>query len=277
MYKVLLVDDEAIARMGIRSTFDWEVNGFELVGEASNGQRAMKWVESKEIDILITDIAMPVMDGLELARRTREICPWVKVLLLSCHSDFEYVREGIRLGAFDYILKPMLSAESLKTVLYEMRHSLQKEKEDHRILEQYKEKNSADTAVAVMPLPLPADCPPPDKSLHQRIVQQAVEYISEHFTESISLQQVADKVCVSRNYFSEMFKRVTGHNFIDYLITLRVNRAKELLQNPTLKVYEVAEMSGFNDTKHFSKQFKKVVGLTPAEFQGMPRRSAPFS
>ena len=77
MYRVL-VDDEAIARTG-RSTFDWEKYGYRLVGEASNGQRAMKWIVNGDLDILITDIAMPVMDGLELTRRTK-LCPWVKVL-----------------------------------------------------------------------------------------------------------------------------------------------------------------------------------------------------
>src|SRR5687767_8410338 len=78
MYRVLLVDDEKIARIGLRTTFDWERHGFTLVGEASNGQNAMKWIQNQEIDILITDIAMPVMDGLELTRKTKELCPWVK-------------------------------------------------------------------------------------------------------------------------------------------------------------------------------------------------------
>lgn len=126
MYRVLLVDDEKIARIGLRTTFDWERHGFTLVGEASNGQNAMKWIQNQEIDILITDIAMPVMDGLELTRKTKELCPWVKVLLLSCHNDFEYVREGIRLGASDYILKPTLNSDSLITVLNQMKKSFRK-------------------------------------------------------------------------------------------------------------------------------------------------------
>ena len=139
MYRVLLVDDEAIARTGLRSTFDWEKYGYRLVGEASNGQRAMKWIVNGDLDILITDIAMPVMDGLELTRRTRELCPWVKVLLLSCHSDFEYVREGIRLGASDYILKPTLDADSLAAVLDHMRLKLEEEKQMQRILTEHEQ------------------------------------------------------------------------------------------------------------------------------------------
>lgn len=293
MCRVLLVDDEFIARVGLRTTFDWEGNGYKLVGEAANGLRAMKWIENREVDILITDIAMPVMDGLELTRRTRELCPWVKVLLLSCHSDFDYVREGIRLGASDYILKPTLSSESLKTSLDQMREKFQQEQVNRQLLDKYRDKQLAEQQEELGKLPIPAingnwearsslqqvgdsfielpaqqDTGIPDITLHERIVTQAVQFMAEHFTEVISLQQVADVVNVSRNYFSEIFKRVTGTNFIDYLIALRVNRAKELLTESTLRVYEVAEQSGFNDVKHFSKQFKKIVGLSPAEFHG---------
>ena len=138
MYRVLLVDDEAIARTGLRSTFDWEKYGYRLVGEASNGQRAMKWIVNGDLDILITDIAMPVMDGLELTRRTKELCPWVKVLLLSCHSDFEFVREGIRLGASDYILADA-GRGLLGAVLDHMRLKLEEEKQMQRILTEHEQ------------------------------------------------------------------------------------------------------------------------------------------
>ncbi|GAE08262.1 response regulator [Paenibacillus sp. JCM 10914] len=139
MYRVLLVDDESMARTGLRETFDWEKHGYRLVGEASNGSKAMKWIISGEVDILITDIAMPVMNGLELTRRTKELCPWVKVLLLSCHSDFEFVREGIRLGASDYILKPTLDSDALRHVLDQMRQRLEEERETQKILDEHRQ------------------------------------------------------------------------------------------------------------------------------------------
>jgi two-component system response regulator YesN len=98
-------------------------------------------------------------------------------------------------------------------------------------------------------------------------VAQAIEYIRSHYTETITLQQVADHVHVSKNYFSILFKQTTGQNFIDYLINLRIERAKELLMTTELKVYEVAEQSGFNDTKYFSKLFKKVTGVSPVDYR----------
>ncbi|UVI33004.1 response regulator [Paenibacillus spongiae] len=523
MCKVLLVDDEKMARMGMRAVLDWENNGFELVGEASNGEKAMNWIREKRVDILITDIAMPVMDGLELTRKAKELCPFIKVLLLSCHNDFDYVREGIRLGASDYILKPTLNADSLLTALHQMRRKQEEERENRQIVELFKDHlhvskrkelekmfckalrgdrdaigrlqhaypdekyrfvaigvdvfaesdtdkaellieqteiiqtqlyercrsyvavlHRPDLVMAVLPALTPLECNPaelnewlsglrtgsnpehihisigisgycegftdiqescleakraldhvffsgpdnklsvidtaaderlsaqdynyasvlnelkesltmgyhakadeqlgiivrhwnpgnrtkaevlqeaeelmtlfllckdvstvnvrrirrtdkfryaedvirhvldcfeelrdgdgllkPDTTLHQRIVKEAIRFLGDHYTEAISLQQVADEVNVSRNYFSEMFKRVTGQNFIDYVIALRVKHAKELLQVSKLRVYEVAEQSGFNDVKHFSKQFKKIAGLSPAEYQGMWRK-----
>lgn len=268
MYRVLLVDDEAIARTGLRSTFEWEKKGFQIVGEASNGQKAMKWIENNEVDILITDIAMPVMCGLELTRKTRELCPRVKVLLLSCHNDFHYVREGLRLGASDYLLKPTMETEDLEEVLEKMKVQIEKEKEFKNFQQAYQ---NAEKAVQPQLFHGSAGAGnlevEEENRFHQRVVQTAMKFINAHYTEIVSLQDAADHVSMSKNYFSELFKRVTGQNFIDYLIQLRLNRAKELLKTTTLKIYEVADISGFNDVKYFSKLFKKVENMCPAEYR----------
>ncbi|WP_025852751.1 response regulator transcription factor [Paenibacillus ehimensis] len=510
MFRVLLVDDEPIARIGLRTTFDWESNGLRLVGEASNGKRAMLWIERNEVDILITDIAMPVMDGLELMRAAREKNPLIKVVLLSCHNDFEYVREGIRLGASDYLLKPTLETADLKSVLDKLKEqiSLERKKEELYLRQELSGKRietekalvkllggeelpsdlrtelcwleeryrvvvclldgaaklraeeggvfieimldevqasyyehrgqgvafrvCADKLVLAVPdegdqeafrhsiesfqtvlkqkgygftmgissrvqgcgllkrayregeetarlrfyfgpgsvsfysgaplrKPLPEDAEGCRNALketmregfrdkaalyverilrywtceyrtpaevmreaqellslfhlskgyglvpieqteavrmmesveemraflwsafeavwmsedemeeeygfHRRIIEKAIDYMKSNFTKALSLQDVADHVAVSKNYFSEMFKRVTGQNFIDYLIHLRLKRSSVLLQTTALKVYEVAEMSGFNDVKYFSKVFKKTMKMSPAEFR----------
>jgi YesN/AraC family two-component response regulator len=259
----MLVDDETLARKGLQCTFPWEEYGFTLAGEASNGQKAVRWMEVHPIDILITDIKMPVMDGLQLTRWTREHLPWARVLLLSCYSDFEYVREGLRLGASDYLLKPTMETGQLKAALDKMKREVEKERETLRLRERFLREQRGpagrhDSAAAGTA---------EENGFHRRIVQQAIEYIRCHYTGMISLQDAADHVGVSKNYFSELFKKVTGQNFIDYLIEIRLNRAKELLATTSLKVYEVAEHSGFNDVKHFSKLFKKQTRMSPAEFR----------
>jgi two-component system response regulator YesN len=249
MTNILLVDDDAMVLDGLRTTIDWDGNGFTVVALVSNGARALEVIESQKIDILVTDIVMPVMDGLELTRKTREKSPDTKILLLSSYNDFEYAREGIRLGASDYLLKPTLESEDLIRVLDEIRQQL---KPDRRstLLGHIRE-NTQDH----------------EWGFHKRLVNKALDYMDEHYTEIITLQDVADHIAISKNYFSEIFKKVTGHNFIDHLIYLRLYRAQELLTTTSLKIYEIAELCGFNDVKYFSKLFRNKMNLSPADYR----------
>ncbi len=114
---VLIVDDEPIIRNGLKSFIDWEEHGLALVGDCANGLEALELLRSRPVDILITDIKMPVMDGLELTRNALEVNPQMKVVLISSYNEFDYVREGMKHGAVDYLLKPSLEAEELIAVL----------------------------------------------------------------------------------------------------------------------------------------------------------------
>lgn len=116
MIKVFLVEDEVIMREGIRRNIDWEKEGFEFVGEASDGELAYPLIQKTEPDILITDIQMPFMDGLELSRLVKQEMPRVKIIVLTGYDEFEYAREGIRIGITEYLLKPIASARLLEAV-----------------------------------------------------------------------------------------------------------------------------------------------------------------
>lgn len=116
MIKVFLVEDEIIIREGIRYNIDWEKEGFEFVGEASDGELAYPLIQKARPDILITDIKMPFMDGLELSRLVKQEMPQVKIIILSGYDEFEYAREGIDIGITDYLLKPVAAAQLLEAV-----------------------------------------------------------------------------------------------------------------------------------------------------------------
>ncbi len=116
MIKVFLVEDEVIMREGIRSNIDWEAEGFEFVGEASDGELAYPLIQKSRPDILITDIQMPFMDGLELSRLVKQEQPGIKIIVLTGYDEFEYAKEGIRIGITDYLLKPIASAKLLEAV-----------------------------------------------------------------------------------------------------------------------------------------------------------------
>jgi two-component system response regulator YesN len=117
MIKLLIVDDESLLRQGLRHMTDWPAHGFAICGEAANGQEALELIANQTPDIVITDIKMPVMDGIELTRIIKKEYPALPIVILSSYNDFEYVRETLRLGAFDYILKPKMNFADLLAVL----------------------------------------------------------------------------------------------------------------------------------------------------------------
>ena len=116
MYRVLIVDDEPIFRLGIRSCVDWAELGYQVVGEAENGQKAVQMMEALQPDLMFLDIRMPVMDGIEVLQWAAKNCPDTQTVVLSCMNEYEYVRQAMRLGALDYLFKPLMEAEDIRRV-----------------------------------------------------------------------------------------------------------------------------------------------------------------
>ena len=135
MYKVFFVDDEASMRTGIRESIDWDKAGFTLAGEAPDGEMALSLMQDIMPDILLTDVRMPFMDGIELARRTRKTMPWIKIVILSGHDEFEYAKQAITIGVEDYLLKPVTSGQLIET-LNEIAGRIEQEKERLRSVEE---------------------------------------------------------------------------------------------------------------------------------------------
>ena len=129
-YKVFLVEDEVVAREGIRDNVDWRAVGFEFCGEASDGEVALPLVEAARPDVLITDIKMPFMDGMKLSKIVRDRLPDVKIVILSGHDEFHYAQEAIKLGVSEYLLKPV-SVRDLHALLERMAMQLASERK-HR-------------------------------------------------------------------------------------------------------------------------------------------------
>lgn len=136
---VLIVDDEPIIRVGLKTLVDWQEHGFRLVGEAADGAEALEWVRREPVDIVITDIRMPKMDGLQLMREVKAIRDDVGLLVLSCLDDFAYVKEAMKLGAQDYILKPAMEPEGLVAVLENVREKLDSDRRTKRAMAEWQE------------------------------------------------------------------------------------------------------------------------------------------
>lgn len=498
----MIVDDEPVIRFGLKASVDWKQEGLQLLGDFPNGEKALEAMDEQAVDLLITDIKMPIMDGITLMKETLKRYPNVKVVLVSSYNDFEYVREGLKHGAVDYVLKPTLEPEDFLQIIRKSVSLLKKERvieeklhlvnetkalqQRKRVEQQLKrmllqgekesiqsiwnsqqamtvmyiqmigseviverkgklyqsylldeiqesfysdykdgiciQLNNADIVVVVPAFP---DAPqrlhrwllakttirftigheeapsihdlqksftfckeaskrrfyqsneeifaytssnkhvakrlkgdqlkqfliPYDKQkvmeflqvhfVHRKeemmepdqlkdeacdiltqlfmgkiedvallldkcsvlkkaetvedlleklkqqikdcemvmakqdekpfadneLIEKALEYIHQHYTDEVTLQKVAAHIHISRNYFSILFKRYLHQNFIDYVIDLRIKKAKELLKNTSLKVYEVAGESGFGDVKYFSKLFKRTTGNSPGDYR----------
>ena len=137
MLKVFLVEDEVVMRNGIKNTIPWEKEGFEFVGEASDGELAYPLIKKEKPDILITDIKMPFMDGLELSRIVKKELPQIKIIILSGYNDFDYAKSAISIGVTDYLLKPIGSAKLLEAIR-KVADIIETERENERILERYR-------------------------------------------------------------------------------------------------------------------------------------------
>ena len=136
MVKVFLVEDEAIIRHGIRDNIDWASHGFEFAGEAGDGEYAYPLILKAQPDILVTDIKMPFMDGLELSRLVKKTLPRTRIIVLSGYNEFEYAKEAIKIGISDYLLKPVSSA-GLIDALKKAADEIREEREKSKLLERY--------------------------------------------------------------------------------------------------------------------------------------------
>ena len=133
MMKVFLVDDEIAIRESLRNSFPWEEKGFQLVGEAPDGEMALPMIRDLNVDILLTDIRMPFMDGMKLCEEVQRTMPWVERIILSGYDDFEYARKAISLGVSEYLLKPV-TAKELEAALDRVRDRIETKRRERENL-----------------------------------------------------------------------------------------------------------------------------------------------
>ena len=138
LYKVFFVEDEIVTREGIRDNVDWKAHGFEFCGEASDGELALPLLQTVKPDVLITDIRMPFMDGLQLSQIVRDRMPTTKIIILSGHDEFEYAQKAIKLGVSEYLLKPV-SVQDLHNVLRKVASELEQERGEQQALQRLRD------------------------------------------------------------------------------------------------------------------------------------------
>lgn len=251
MLKVLIVDDEEVVRRGIVMETDWQRIGCMVVAEAQNGQEGFDMVQRYQPDVIVTDIRMPLMSGLEMVKAARDGGCKAKVVFLTAYSDFEYARNALKLGAADYLLKPFEDGELENTIL--------------RICEPESGQRNADVETVDESVKAFLELPKGDKS---KYVSEALEFVAANLaTQDLSVGMIAEHLGLSEGHLSHLFKKETSYTVNAYITRYRIRRAMELLRDCRIKVYEVAEQVGYKDITYFSSVFKKLVGINPSEFQ----------
>ncbi len=253
MIKVMIVDDERFVRTGIIQETDWDLIGCEVVAEAKNGIEGLEKARETRPDLVVSDIKMPGMDGLEMAEKLVELYPGIKLIFLTAYSDFEYVRKALRMGVSDYLLKPFEDGE-LEAAVQRLVHLSGVDSDNAKDSDAEKEKKL---------LGLKGK-----SEISNRYVISAIEYIEKHYMESdFTLSAIAGSICVSDGHISRLFKSETGISINNYLTRYRIKKAMDYLKDVTVKVYEVAELVGYQDIAYFSNTFKKLVGKAPSDYQ----------
>lgn len=230
MKEVLVVEDEAIIRQGLKVLLEDVIGKYQVV-EAKSGEEGLTLVHQRLPHLIITDIRMGAMDGLAFIAKVRQVSLDVPIIILSGHSDFEYARTSLRYGITDYLLKPVNRVE-----LSEVLSKIFKEKEE-------------------------------ENSEVSRNFKKIITFIDDHLGQEITLKQIAEFMYLHPQYVGQLFKTELNQTFTDYLTIQRLKKAKKLLKDTHLKVYEVAQLSGYKSPKHFMTLFKQEVGMTPKEYR----------
>ena len=393
--KLLIVDDEKYIRNSLKNGFDWNSLGFDDVLDASRSTDAIDIISSNNVDIVITDIRMPKLSGIDLIREISRLSPDTKIIIISGYDKFEYAQQALKYGVMDYLLKPapieeVVSAvkRAIGSISFEMpekykeiiRHNflmdlifdkiddtdavLTRMKENdlgflnepfwlavfaekkrtlnskmlnelaERIRDFFEEKalifdDNRDHIVVFLPDKYHKDdvlkmcnevcC---DISLNSDFLQAVIgrritdikdiaatyaevvriadkfvltdgeyavladdinsvkaynivymvkQYVEEHISENITIETITDIIHITPNYFSSIFKRVTGESFIYYVNKQKIQKSEEFLKETNMPVSEIAEKCGFLDVKYFSRVFKKYTDMTPSEYRKTKR------
>lgn len=256
MYRVAIIDDEPLIVEGLTKTMPWEKWNMQVIGSAYDGKEGISLIRRERPDIIISDINMPQLDGLKMIAGLKSEFPNMQIVILTGYREFEYAREAISLGVTRFLLKPSKMNE-LEEAMDAVTARLVK--------------------LGVLAGERPAgesaqDAGTEEENLYSNeannfIVKNALEYIRENYKEKLRLSDVADQIYVSQWHLSKLLNKQMGQNFSEILNGIRMERAKELLKDPSLRICDIAEEVGFLDMAHFSRVFKKMEGMSANEYR----------
>lgn len=254
--KLLIVDDEIFAIQGIMDGVNWDVLDFEEVLQANSYAQAVELLQKKPVEVVLCDIEMPDESGLELIGWINGHLPETECIILSCHDEFDFARQAVKLNCLDYILKP--ARYDFLTEVLRKAYETVLEKNRQAMLEGYGK-------IYIDNL---------SRSKHDDsgdAVEKAADYIDRHLAEELSVKTLANMAYVSPDHLTRSFKKKFHQTVSEYILQKRMTMAGELLKDEKLTVTMVSDSVGFGNYSYFTEQFKKYYGMTPREYQSRNR------
>lgn len=253
MYKVVIVEDEDIIRKGLVYSINWAKLNCSVVAEGRNGEEGIEAIKANIPDIVIADINMPIIDGLEMIKETCNQYNYAAIIL-SGYSDFQYAQQAIQCGVLGYLLKPLNTDELEEAVLRAQKECKirnvfvdnLKSKQEWKQLDLFKG-NTSQTA-------------------EDSVVRQMLEFIYINYQNRIVMQDIVNQLNYSETFLNNRFKEAMGTTYIEYLNRFRIQKALELLKDGNASVQEIGYQCGIGEYKYFGTVFKKYIGCSPREY-----------
>lgn len=244
---VMIVDDEHLERVLISKSFPWEETNMEITGYYESGSQAFAAFRNKRTDLVLTDINMPFMDGLELAGKMKELSPATEIIIITGFDEFEYAKRGIQIGVMSYLLKPINRRELAEALTKARTVIMDRRREGTDGI-------ACDSGAGNLHVP--------------DILRKVTAYLDEHYTDaSISLKSTARLFYVNESYLSRIFKLYCGKTFLEYVLQRRMEKAKFFIRSTSMKNYEIAERVGIFDANYFGQCFKRYTGMTVNQYR----------
>ena len=267
MIRLLIADDEKLEREALAEMVARRFEHEVVLELAENGRKAADTAVLWGVDLILMDIEMPGMSGLDAARAVLAQRPGCRVIFVTAYSLFQYAHEAVHLGACDYLLKPVDPDELEASIRRAMRQV-----EAERKLEEL-------ATAKALPEPQDAGAAPAEDAADEdspaaMVMAQVRRYLEDNYMFDLSLDSVGEILHISPAYLSAQFKKYQKMNFLDCLTELRINAAKKLLADPLRSTAEVASMVGYDDSSYFARAFKKRTGMTPTQYRRQAGRGA---
>lgn len=242
--RIVVIDDESQTRASVIRLLGRLGEEYTVIGEAGNGYEGMLLIKDLRPDLVITDIMMPRISGLDMIESAHCCAPETYFIILSGYAEFEFAQRAINLPVVQYLLKP-ITVEQMQEALNRVSENI--------------------ASLTSNPKSQPENQPNIQNN-YSDITTYIVNEIHKSYTQRLYLDAIAGQLKVTPEYAGNVFSRETGKSFSVYLRDVRIDKAKELLENTDLKMYEIAFKVGYSDEKYFCRVFKECTGSTPKRY-----------